>query len=152
LAGFGFGECKYKVIQIPSDKVQHYKYNNTLIQRSASRSARAHFHIQLFVSVSFSEYRYKASMRATSWSRIFRAIYILRTNASRPPVYRSPTLPARAVALRSMPTIPFLSNLFSSSSTSTSNMSYPVQKSNDEWQAVLNKGTPPNRPFFPTPQ
>ena len=44
---------------------------------------------------------------------------------------------------KSMPTIPFLSSLFSSNSALK--MSYPVQKSDDEWQAVLSKGshTPP---------
>jgi peptide-methionine (R)-S-oxide reductase len=39
-----------------------------------------------------------------------------------------------------MPTIPFLSGLFSSSSSSQSNMSHPDQRSPDEWRAVLNKG------------
>jgi peptide-methionine (R)-S-oxide reductase len=37
-----------------------------------------------------------------------------------------------------MPTIPFLGSLFSSSDSSK--MSFPVEKSNDEWRAVLNKG------------
>jgi len=48
--------------------------------------------------------------------------------------------PYRLVVLRSMPTIPFLSSLFSSSSASQ-DMEYPVKKSDDEWRAVLNKGT-----------
>lgn len=44
------------------------------------------------------------------------------------------------VALRaSMPTIPFIGSLFSTAE-SRKNMSYPVQKSDDEWQAQLNKG------------
>ncbi|KAF4460134.1 transcription repressor [Fusarium albosuccineum] len=42
------------------------------------------------------------------------------------------------VPLRSMSGIPFLGALFSSSSKS-SNMSYPDQRTNDEWRAVLNK-------------
>ncbi|QSZ36099.1 hypothetical protein DSL72_007224 [Monilinia vaccinii-corymbosi] len=36
-----------------------------------------------------------------------------------------------------MPTIPFLSAFFGTSSSQ--NMSYPVQKSDDEWQAILSK-------------
>lgn len=37
-----------------------------------------------------------------------------------------------------MPTIPFIGSLFTSSNSN--NMSYPVQKHDDEWRAVLNKG------------
>lgn len=40
-------------------------------------------------------------------------------------------------ALKSMPTIPFLGSLFSTSSSQS--MSYPVKKSDSEWQAVLSK-------------
>jgi len=47
---------------------------------------------------------------------------------------------SRGTILKSMPTIPFLGSLFSSSS-STPKMSYPLQKSDDEWRAVLSKGT-----------
>jgi hypothetical protein len=37
--------------------------------------------------------------------------------------------------------IPFIGGLFSSKASAESNkMSYPVQKSDDEWRAVLNKG------------
>lgn len=39
---------------------------------------------------------------------------------------------------RSMPTIPFLGSLFSTSASKT--MEYPVKKSDDEWQAVLTPG------------
>lgn len=41
-----------------------------------------------------------------------------------------------------MPTIPFLGSLFSSGS-SLKDMSYPIQKSDDEWRAVLNPGNYP---------
>ncbi|KAM5377278.1 hypothetical protein ACJZ2D_005097 [Fusarium nematophilum] len=44
----------------------------------------------------------------------------------------------RPIPLRSMSGIPFLSALFGSSSKS-STMSYPDQRTNDEWRAVLNK-------------
>lgn len=43
--------------------------------------------------------------------------------------------------LKSMPTIPFLGSLFgSSSSSSSSKMSFPDQRTDDEWRAVLTKG------------
>ncbi|KAJ5173136.1 hypothetical protein N7492_005729 [Penicillium capsulatum] len=44
-------------------------------------------------------------------------------------------------ALKAAPTIPFFGSFFSSSSPSnetTGNMSYPDQRSNDQWRAVLN--------------
>lgn len=56
-----------------------------------------------------------------------------------------------------MPTIPFLSSFFGTSSSQK--MSYPVQKTDEEWQAVLSKGkvsypfspfaTPPSLPRLP---
>ena len=57
--------------------------------------------------------------------------------------YKALTPFTRATLYTSMPTIPFLSSLFSSNSAPK--MSYPLQKSDDEWQAVLSKGsyTPP---------
>ncbi|KAL9607763.1 MAG: hypothetical protein Q9167_007346 [Letrouitia subvulpina] len=46
----------------------------------------------------------------------------------------------RVTVLRSMPTIPFLGSLFSSSASNSKDMAdYPVKKSDDEWQAILNK-------------
>ncbi|KAF4455535.1 hypothetical protein F53441_2143 [Fusarium austroafricanum] len=54
-----------------------------------------------------------------------------------------PPLPShlafRPIPLRSMSGIPFLGALFGTSSKNSSNMSYPDQRSNDEWRAVLNK-------------
>lgn len=38
-----------------------------------------------------------------------------------------------------MPTIPFISSLFSSSSDKMSSQDFPVQKTKGEWQAVLSK-------------
>ena len=48
----------------------------------------------------------------------------------------------RPLPLRSMSGIPFLGALFGSSSSSSgdSKMSYPDQRTPDEWRAVLNKG------------
>lgn len=38
-----------------------------------------------------------------------------------------------------MPSIPFFGSFFSSTSSSSDKMTYPVQKSDDEWRAVLSK-------------
>lgn len=47
----------------------------------------------------------------------------------------------RITVLESMPTIPFLGSLFSTSASNSKEMAdYPVKKSDDEWQAILNKG------------
>ncbi|KAH8816122.1 methionine-R-sulfoxide reductase-like protein SelR [Xylogone sp. PMI_703] len=74
-------------------------------------------------------------MRLPSFSTIARRFNII-TNFNNPARYRVNPL-IRGAVLRSMPTIPFLSSFFSSNSPS--NMSYPVQKSEDEWRAVLSK-------------
>ena len=81
-------------------------------------------------------------MRFPSLPTIVRTFYTF-TNATSNAIPAARTrlfapLP-RAIALKSMPTIPFLGSFFSSSS-SQPKMSYPLQKSDDEWQAVLNKG------------
>ncbi|EPE10398.1 methionine-r-sulfoxide reductase [Ophiostoma piceae UAMH 11346] len=55
-----------------------------------------------------------------------------------PPPPPPPSATSRAV-LRSMPSIPFLGSLFSSSATAKSDdMSFPDQRPESEWQAVLN--------------
>jgi peptide-methionine (R)-S-oxide reductase len=55
------------------------------------------------------------------------------------PASRTLPSPTRPITLRSsMPTIPFLGALFGSSS-SNSNMTYPDQRTDDEWRAVLNR-------------
>ncbi|KAF2848603.1 SelR-domain-containing protein [Plenodomus tracheiphilus IPT5] len=46
-------------------------------------------------------------------------------------------LPQRAVIHRSMPTIPFLSAFFGSSSSMADNKDYEVSKPESEWQAIL---------------
>lgn len=63
------------------------------------------------------------------------------TTSRRFPHIRSSTLhPApRITVLRSMPTIPFISSFFSSSSDKMTSQNFPVQKTKGEWQAVLSK-------------
>jgi peptide-methionine (R)-S-oxide reductase len=86
-------------------------------------------------------------MRFPTFPSIIRTIYTFNATASRfvwtlpRPAVTAAAAPKPLLAYRvSMPTIPFLGSLFSSSASSKDNMSFPVQKSSDEWQAVLNKG------------
>lgn len=72
------------------------------------------------------------------FSSTFLRTFYLFTNFSTRPIARYGTIQQRFV-VKSMPSFPFLGSLFSSSSSSK-NMSYPLQKSDDEWQAVLSKG------------
>ncbi|MCJ1364461.1 hypothetical protein MMC16_003572 [Acarospora aff. strigata] len=78
-------------------------------------------------------------MRLPSFPNLLRTIYTF-TNATLPTrtSHRALQPFARATLLKSMPTIPFLGSLFSTSSSSK-DMSFPVQKSDDEWRAVLSK-------------
>jgi peptide-methionine (R)-S-oxide reductase len=79
-------------------------------------------------------------MRSPSFVTLIRTFYAF-TNATtrvQAPQKVAPTF-IRATAIRSMPTIPFLGSLFNSSSSSN-DMSYPDQRSDQEWQAVLTKG------------
>lgn len=83
-------------------------------------------------------------MKFPNFPTIIHTFHTLSKHSARASTqYRALTPFTRATLYKSMPTIPFLSSLFSSSSTS--NMSYPLQKSDDEWRAVLSKGnsTPP---------
>jgi hypothetical protein len=73
---------------------------------------------------------------------ILRTIYAFTVTTLRAPLplqYKAAAQFSRSRALESMPAIPLLGSLFSSSSGSK-DMSYPVQKSDDEWRAVLSKG------------
>ncbi|KAH8684769.1 methionine-R-sulfoxide reductase-like protein SelR [Tricladium varicosporioides] len=79
-------------------------------------------------------------MRIPSFSTIIRTFYALSNRsirASNQTPFKSPQPLPRGTILKSMPTIPFLGSFFSTSSSSK--MSYPLQKSDDEWKAVLNK-------------
>jgi peptide-methionine (R)-S-oxide reductase len=70
----------------------------------------------------------------------FSTILYTISNFTRPRTAAFNQIFARPIPLRaSMPTIPFLSALFGSSSSSN-NMSYPDQRSPDEWRAQLNRG------------
>lgn len=59
-----------------------------------------------------------------------------------------PQQPARVTPLRSMPSIPFFSSFFSSTPASN-NMSYPDQRTDAEWRAVLSPGK--SGPCVPCP-
>ncbi|KAK1773685.1 Mss4-like protein [Copromyces sp. CBS 386.78] len=77
--------------------------------------------------------------QAANFLRILRT---LSTFTQRPCIPQHSLLSTRnSILLKSsMPTIPFLSSFFGSSSSSSSNKmpeNYPVQKSADEWRAVL---------------
>jgi len=78
-------------------------------------------------------------MRFPNFPTIIRTFYILSNYSARHSTPYKVLQPfTRGTILKSMPTIPFLSSFFSTSSPSK--MSYPLQKSDDEWQAVLSKG------------
>ena len=80
-------------------------------------------------------------MRVPTWPTLLRTFYAISNTTARASLYRAPSISTRATVLRSIPTIPFLGSLFGTSSSSKqNNMTYPVQKSDDEWQAVLDKG------------
>ena len=85
-------------------------------------------------------------MRPPSFATFFRTFTL--TNLTRSfynhhPLPRPHTLSAstaRIATFRSMPTLPFIGSLFSSSSSAQNKADmadFPVQKSNTEWQAVL---------------
>ncbi|KFZ13342.1 hypothetical protein V502_06671 [Pseudogymnoascus sp. VKM F-4520 (FW-2644)] len=76
-------------------------------------------------------------MRPPSWPNIVRQTSRLRTSAPRSSLHRPPAY-AAAIVTKPMPTPSFLGSLFSSKK-SAPKMTFPVQKSNDEWQAVLSK-------------
>ena len=84
-------------------------------------------------------------MRFPSFPTIIRTLYTfsnatLHTTGFNAARQRLLSPASRATALRSMPTLPFLGSLFSSSAKQQDMTDYPVKKSDDEWRAVLNKG------------
>ena len=82
----------------------------------------------------------------TTTSRFFNPKAPLQTLAS------SPLNRGGVIGFKSMPTVPFLSSLFSTSAQSKQMADYPVKKSDDEWRAVLNKGIyQPSFHLLPSP-
>lgn len=81
-------------------------------------------------------------MRFPSFPSLVRTLYTIANataalRAQQP--YRALGPLHRPFILRSMPSIPFFGSLFSSTPASAK-MTYPDQRSDGEWQAVLNKG------------
>ncbi|KAI4143626.1 MAG: hypothetical protein LQ341_002865 [Variospora aurantia] len=78
-------------------------------------------------------------MRLPSFPTLIRTFYtISNATTSRLPASQKALAPfTRGTVLKSMPTIPFLGSLFTSSAKDMTD--YPVKKSDDEWRAVLNK-------------
>ncbi|KAI0602004.1 methionine-R-sulfoxide reductase-like protein SelR [Biscogniauxia sp. FL1348] len=78
-------------------------------------------------------------MRLPPFSIFLRTFYTFtsftraRASAQHKSLHQNPS------SLRSMPTIPFFGSLFGTSSSSASKMSYPDERTADEWRAVLNK-------------
>lgn len=107
-------------------------------------------------SSSFSYRPSSTYMRVPTVPVLIRTLYTL-SNATTARFFNSPTSlktlpsPRGTVGLKSMPTIPFLGSLFSSSAQSREMADYPVQKSDDEWRAVLNKGNFSSLPVLSPP-
>ena len=79
-------------------------------------------------------------MRLPRFSSFVRTFIAFSNVTSRTTPQRILTPPSNTLLLRSMPSIPFLSSLFGTSAPAAEKMSYPDQRSSEEWQAVLNKG------------
>ncbi|KAL8964911.1 MAG: hypothetical protein Q9183_004144 [Haloplaca sp. 2 TL-2023] len=82
-------------------------------------------------------------MRLPSFPFLVRTFYTVTNTTSRltstPAASQKALTPfTRGTVLKSMPTIPFLGSLFSSSAKDMTD--YPIKKTDDEWRAVLNKG------------
>lgn len=79
-------------------------------------------------------------MRLPSFPSIVRTLYAFSNSTFR--TYAAPRLlglPLNRTSIRSMPTIPFLGSLFSTSTPASEKMSFPDERTPQEWQAVLNK-------------
>ncbi|KAK4461841.1 Mss4-like protein [Cladorrhinum samala] len=76
-------------------------------------------------------------------STVFRIFQTLSNFTARRATTFTPKTPSSPLALKaSMPTIPFFGSFFGSSASNnmaSSQTSYPDQRSNDEWRAVLSK-------------
>ncbi|KAF7526676.1 hypothetical protein G7054_g10711 [Neopestalotiopsis clavispora] len=87
-------------------------------------------------------------MRLPPFSTFLRSLYTF-SSFTRARASAHQSLRRSPDTLRSMPSIPFFGSLFSSSSSSK--MSYPDQRTDDEWRAVLNKGKLQERAFSDDP-
>ncbi|KAI1777029.1 SelR-domain-containing protein [Hypoxylon cercidicola] len=77
-------------------------------------------------------------MRLFPFPNLLRTFYILSNSArARPFVHQS--LQRNPAPQRSMPIIPFLGSLFGTSSSTSNKMSYPDERTPDEWRTVLSK-------------
>ncbi|PHH90401.1 hypothetical protein CDD83_3815 [Cordyceps sp. RAO-2017] len=70
---------------------------------------------------------------------LFSRSFFVISSVIRNRVLRAPAARPHSVPLRSMPSIPFLGALFGTSSSASSKMSFPDQRTDSEWRAVLNK-------------
>ncbi|KAI0113306.1 SelR-domain-containing protein [Daldinia grandis] len=77
-------------------------------------------------------------MRFSQFSKLFRAFFTFSTLTKVRPLAHQP-LRYNTTPFKSMPTIPFIGSLFGSSSSQSNNMSYPDQRTPEEWRAVLTK-------------
>ncbi|KAK7976490.1 hypothetical protein PG989_014953 [Apiospora arundinis] len=78
-------------------------------------------------------------MRLPPFSSLLRTFYTFSTFTRTRATAQRQSIHGSARTLKSMPTIPLFGSLFGSSSSASSKMSYPDQRNNDEWRAVLNK-------------
>ncbi|KAL8675119.1 MAG: hypothetical protein Q9168_000490 [Polycauliona sp. 1 TL-2023] len=87
-------------------------------------------------------------MRFPSLPTLIRTLYtinnattsrLLNPKASLQTLASAPFTREGTIGLKSMPTVPFLSSLFSTSAQSKQMADHPVKKTDDEWRAVLNK-------------
>ncbi|TLS25879.1 hypothetical protein PpBr36_07088 [Pyricularia pennisetigena] len=79
-------------------------------------------------------------LRYSTWLNTFQLItHLTRARAERQIPISIKASATPSVLRSSMPSIPFFGSFFSSNSSSSDSMTYPVQKSEDEWRAVLSK-------------
>ncbi|KAL2069511.1 hypothetical protein VTL71DRAFT_14190 [Oculimacula yallundae] len=79
-------------------------------------------------------------MRFPTFPTLLRTFYTFSNYSARVSTQYKTLQPlTRGTVIKSMPTIPFLSTFFGTSTNNSSKMSHPVQKTDDEWRAVLNK-------------
>ncbi|CZS96738.1 hypothetical protein WAI453_010135 [Rhynchosporium graminicola] len=79
-------------------------------------------------------------MRFPTFPTLLRTLFTFSSYSARVSAQNKTLQPfARGSATKFWPTLPFISTFFGTSSSNRSSMSHPVQKTDDEWRAVLNK-------------